>query len=337
MRILPLFALCAAGLLAQVAAPPPQNPAVPPVPPVVGQPLMGRPQPGTPVQPVSPDTVVAKLNGKPLTAADVDKILGDFPTQIQMTIAHEPQKFLQQLMMFEELSKEGEQAGLDKQSPYRQELAYRRMMTLAQAEADKYRNAIVVSQDQEKQYYETNKEAQYRVVKAKVILVSFSPAAPAAATPPVSPAGLPKPPPAAVVDGAKRTEAEAKAKIDDLRKQLDAGADFAKLAKDNSDDKTSAAKDGDYGDIGHTSPYPEAIKKAIFALKIGEVSEPIRQPGGFYLIKAADSSYKPFDQVHGEIHNTVVGQEFQKHLDSISDQFKIEIEDRNYFAARPPK
>ena len=238
-------------------------------------------------------------------------------------------------MLFQELSKEGEQAGLDKQSPYRQELAYQRMMMLAQAEGDKYRNAIVVSQDQEKQYYETNKEAQYRVVKAKVILVSFSPAGPAA-TPPVPPGVLPKPP-APAVDGAKRTEADAKTKIDDLRKQLAAGADFGKLAKENSDDKTSAAKDGDYGDIGHTSPYPEAIKKAIFALKIGEVSEPIRQPGGFYLIKAADSSYKPYDQVQGEIHNTMVDQEFHKHLDSISDQFKITIEDRNYFATRPPK
>jgi len=336
MRILLLFALFAAGLLAQVAAPPPQNPAVPPVPPVVGQPLMGHPQPGTAVQPVSPDTVVAKLNDKPLTVADINKMLEDFPMQIQVTISREPQKFLQQLMLFQELSKEGEQAGLDKQSPYRQELAYRRLMTLAQAEADKYRNSIVVSPDQEKQYYETNKEAQYRVVKAKVILVSFSPAAPAATTPPVPPTALPKPPTAAV-DGAKRTEAEAKAKIDDLRKQLDAGADFAKLAKDNSDDKTSAAKDGDYGDIGHTSPYPEAIKKAIFALKIGEVSEPIRQPGGFYLIKAADSSYRPYEQVQTEIHNTMVGQEFQKHLDSISDQFKITIEDRNYFATRPAK
>jgi peptidyl-prolyl cis-trans isomerase C len=336
MRILPLFALFAAGLLAQVVAPPPQNPAVPPVPPVVGQPLMGHPQPGTAVQPVSPDTVVAKLNDKPLTVADINKMLEDFPMQIQMTISREPQKFLQQLMLFEELSKEGEQAGLDKQSPYRQELAYRRIMTLAQAQADKYRNAIVVSPDQEKQYYETNKEAQYRVVKAKVILVSFSPAAPAAATLPVPPAAFPKPP-ATAVDGVHRTEAEAKAKIDDLRKQLDAGADFAKLAKENSDDKTSAAKDGDYGDIGRTSPYPEAIKKAIFALKIGEVSEPIRQPGGFYLIKAADSSYRTFEQVQTEIHNTMVGQEFQKHLDSISDQFKITIEDRNYFATRPPK
>ena len=137
MRILLLFALFAAGLLAQVAAPPPQNPAVPPVPPVVGQPLMGHPQPGTAVQPVSPDTVVAKLNDKPLTVADINKMLEDFPMQIQVTISREPQKFLQQLMLFQELSKEGEQAGLDKQSPYRQELAYRRLMTLAQAEADK--------------------------------------------------------------------------------------------------------------------------------------------------------------------------------------------------------
>ena len=72
------------------------------------------------------------------------------------------------------------------------------------------------------------------------------------------------------------TEAEAKAKIDDLKKQIEAGADFGKLAKENSDDKDSAAKDGDFGLIKKNSPYPEAIKKTVFELKPGQVSEPLR-------------------------------------------------------------
>jgi parvulin-like peptidyl-prolyl isomerase len=116
-----------------------------------------------------------------------------------------------------------------------------------------------------------------------------------------------------------------------------AGADFGKLAKENSDDKISAAKDGDYGDIIRTSPYPEPIKKAIFGLKPGEVSEPIRQPTGFYLIKAADSSYQPMDTVRQQIHDALVGQEFQKHMDALQSQFTVTIEDKTYFSTRPAR
>ncbi|MGA3027399.1 MAG: peptidylprolyl isomerase [Bryobacteraceae bacterium] len=335
MKMTLMFPLFAAGLLAQITAPP-QNP---PASPLTGRPDASRVQPGTNVAPPSPDKVVATLNGKPFTVADVDKLLSDLPVQLQGTVAREPERFLQQLMVFEQLEREAEQEGLDKKDPYRQELAYRRLMTLAQAEVDKSRNSIKITPDQEQQYYELNKEAMYRVVKTKVIFVGF---APAAATPAPAPtAGAPKPqlPPAPTpaANGITRTEADAKAKIDDLRKQVLAGADFAKLAKANSDDKVSAAKDGDYGDIIRTSPYPEPIKKAIFGLKPGEVSDPIRQPSGFYLIKAADSSFRPLDQVRLEVHNALVGQEFQKHMDAISAQYKLTVEDRTYFATRPPK
>jgi peptidyl-prolyl cis-trans isomerase C len=324
MRITLMFLLFTAGLLAQ-AVPAAQNPP-PPV--VTGRPEI-RVQPGTPVKPASPDTVVAKLNGKPLTVADVDKLLADLPPQYQGIITREPERFLNQLMVFNELEKEAEQEGLDKQSPTRQELAYGRLMTLARAEVDKSRNAITVSPDQEQQYYEEKKEEMFRVVKAKVIFVAFSAAAAAAPAP-----GAPRPAPPA--NGVTRTEADAKTKVDDLRKQILAGADFGALAKANSDDKTSTAKDGDYGDIIRTSPYPEPIKKAIFALKPGEVSDVIRQPSGFYLIKAAASSYRPLDEVRSEIRTTLIGDEFKKHMDALTAQFNVTVEDRSYFTTRPP-
>ncbi len=92
------------------------------------------------------------------------------------------------------------------------------------------------------------------------------------------------------------TEAEAKAKIEDLAKQIQGGADFGKLARDISDDKTSAAKDGDFGVVKQDSSYPPAIKTAVFALKQGELSAPIRQPNGFYLIRAEEINQQPFNE-----------------------------------------
>jgi parvulin-like peptidyl-prolyl isomerase len=329
MQMTLLFPLFAAGLLAQIATPP-QSSAPPPA--VTGSTGMNRPQPGTPVPPTSPDTVVARVNGKPMTAADADKLLSELPMQIQGAITRNPEQFLQQLLMFEEMAKRAEQEGLDKQSPYRQELDFARLRTLDQAEIDKIRNGVKVTTEEEQKYYNDNKEKMFRKVKAQVILVNFK------APPPATPvAGAPKPPPPAANDGVTRSEVEAKAKVDDLRKQILAGADFGKLAKENSDDKVSAAKDGDYGEITHTSPYPEPIKQAIFNLKPGDVSDPIRQPSGFYLVKAADSSYQPLDQVRFQIHTQLVQEGFKKQMDAITEQFKVTVEDRQYFTTRPPK
>jgi parvulin-like peptidyl-prolyl isomerase len=329
MKITLIFPLFAVGLFAQAVTQTPQTP--PPASPLMGRPDVSRPQPGTPSTPPSPDKEVAKLNGKPLTVADVEKLLADIPAQFQMYITHEPEKFLPQLMVYEQLEKEAEEAGIDKQSPLRQELAYNRLMTLARAEIERFRNTAKLTPEQEQQYYDANKAVMFRVVKAKVILIGFAPAA-AAPMPP----GVPKPSTPPAPNGVTRTEADAKAKIEDLRKQILAGADFGKLAKENSDDKTSAAKDGDYGDIMRSSPYPEPIKKAIFDLKPGEVSEPIRQPTGFYLIKAADSSFQPLDQVRAQIRSTLLDEELHKHIDAVTAQFNVTVEDKAYFTTRPP-
>lgn len=321
MKITLLFPLIAAGLMAQIATPP-QNPQAPPM---AGRPEVSHPQPGTTLAPPSPDKEVAKINGKPLTVAEAEKILGDLPVKFQVMVTRDPEHLLQNLLVFRELARQAEEQGLDKENPYRQELVYSRFMTLAQAEVERSRNAARVSSEDEQKYYEEKKEGMFRVVKAKAIFVGFAPAPPASGAP------------APAVNGTTRTEAEAKTKIDDLRKQALAGADFGKLAKENSDDKISSAKDGDYGDIIRTSPYPEPIKKAIFGLKPGEVSEPIRQPTGFYLIKAADSSYQPMDTVRQQIHDALVGQEFQKHMDALQSQFTVTIEDKTYFSTRPAR
>lgn len=83
----------------------------------------------------------------------------------------------------------------------------------------------------------------------------------------------------------KVTDAQAKAKIDALAKQVAAGGDFAALAKANSQDPGSAVNGGDLGYAGHGMFVPE-FEKALFALaKPGDVSAVVKSPFGYHLIK----------------------------------------------------
>lgn len=84
---------------------------------------------------------------------------------------------------------------------------------------------------------------------------------------------------------AKQTEAQAKAKIEALKARLDKGEDFAKLAKEASNDLGSASNGGDLGYAGR-GVYDQAFEDALYALKNkGDVSAPVRTQYGWHLIK----------------------------------------------------
>jgi parvulin-like peptidyl-prolyl isomerase len=81
--------------------------------------------------------------------------------------------------------------------------------------------------------------------------------------------------------------ADAKAQADDLKSQLDGGADFAQLATDNSDD-TSATTGGSLGWLTEDSTiytdYLDATKDAA----TGDVVGPLKNDQGWYLVKVND-------------------------------------------------
>ena len=81
-------------------------------------------------------------------------------------------------------------------------------------------------------------------------------------------------------------EAEALRKVQSLKERLDNGADFAELARLNSND-TSAAKGGDLGWLyqGDTVPEFEAMMDA---LKIKEISSPVKTQFGYHLIQVLE-------------------------------------------------
>ncbi len=82
------------------------------------------------------------------------------------------------------------------------------------------------------------------------------------------------------------SEAEARRKLVVLKERLDNGADFAELARLHSND-LSAAKSGDLGWLYQGDTVPD-FEKAMDALKINQISEPVQSPFGFHLIQVQE-------------------------------------------------
>ncbi|PNB51184.1 peptidylprolyl isomerase [Pseudomonas sp. GW456-12-10-14-LB2] len=82
----------------------------------------------------------------------------------------------------------------------------------------------------------------------------------------------------------KTTEAQAKAKIEEVQARLAKGEKFEALAKEFSQDPGSA---NNGGDLGYAGPgvYDPAFEKALYSLNKDQVSEPVRTDFGFHLIK----------------------------------------------------
>ncbi len=87
--------------------------------------------------------------------------------------------------------------------------------------------------------------------------------------------------------GEDQNREEALARINQIQEELQAGADFAELAKKYSQDLGSA---NDGGDLGYVTPgiFVPEFDQALFEMRPGEVSEPVLTEFGYHLIKLED-------------------------------------------------
>ena len=86
-----------------------------------------------------------------------------------------------------------------------------------------------------------------------------------------------------------RDDAQALARIVKAQQKLGAGGDFAALAKEYSDDPGSAQQGGELGWVGKGQGLDTAFETAAFALKVGEISQPVKSSFGYHIIQVEEN------------------------------------------------
>jgi peptidyl-prolyl cis-trans isomerase D len=153
----------------------------------------------------------------------------------------------------------------------------RRRIKYALVDVDQLRERVTVPEEEIQAFYEANR-AQYSApeeIRASHILFNFD----------------------------EDDPAEIRARAESVLAEARAGADFAALAREHSQDEGSAALGGDLDYFGRGRMVPE-FEQAAFALEIGQISDLVESPFGFHIILLTDrrpESTQTLDEVRDEI------------------------------------
>jgi|LauGreDrversion4_2_1035121.scaffolds.fasta_scaffold298354_2 peptidyl-prolyl cis-trans isomerase C len=117
---------------------------------------------------------------------------------------------------------------------------------------------------------------------------------------------------------------EAKAK--ELLAQLEAGADFAELAKTNSTDTGSGAVGGDLGWFG-LGMMVKPFEDAVVAAEIGKVAGPVQSDFGFHLILVKETriaAQPTVDDIRDELAAEIEQKAIEAHVTEVTAAAKVE-------------
>jgi peptidyl-prolyl cis-trans isomerase C len=241
--------------------------------------------------PEAPAEKVATVNGKAVPKSEFDLYVTNMSRQAGREV-NEAQKseMLDQYIKMQLAAEEAVAAGVEKDPKVRDQLALARLQVLLEAGMQKYLDSHPVQESELRPEYDRQVAALPREYHARHILVDDQAAAVA------------------------------------ITKQLQGGADFAKIAAKRSKDSTG--KNG--GDLGWftldsmVKPFSDAVR----ALAPGELTrEPVKSEFGWHVIKLEESrasSAPPFDEVKDRVKTYVQRKKLAEHLDELVKAAKVE-------------
>lgn len=276
--------------------------------------LIAGPSPASAQLPESPatstaspdgDTVVAVVDGKAITYAEIRSFLDAMPAQNRAAALQSPEDFLRQYALMGKLTTIAEDRKLDEQTPYKQQLDYNRKMVLSTAGLNLLSQEVLVSAAETRAYFQANQD-EYVEVKVKVIYLPFNNAMPKAGETRKS-----------------MTESEALSLSQKLVGDLRGGADFVEMVRQHSKDEGSAKRDGDFATLKKSDQIPDAVKDVVFVLNEGDISEPVRQPNGFYIFRVEEKKLPAYEDVAATINTKVHDQKFRKKMDELRGAIEV--------------
>lgn len=128
--------------------------------------------------------------------------------------------------------------------------------------------------------------------------------------------------------GGSAAEDEARAKVAEAIKRVKGGQDFARVAREMSQDPATAPNGGELGWVKKGEMVPQ-FEEALFAMKAGEVSaEPVRTPFGFHAIKVHEvrpASKQPLKEVAGRIRQRLQAEAADRAARARADEMRAKL------------
>jgi peptidyl-prolyl cis-trans isomerase C len=247
---------------------------------------------------------------------EFDDFLQSNPKFQQQAQGPQRDELKKQFGEFKVIAERARKEGLDRDDVTRLQMLLDRSQTLAGGYlSDLQKNADKLVTDADVEQYYKDHPSDFDEVRVRHILISTQPKEPSEDE---SDAGNKDKKPAEKTKAL--TKEEARKKAADLLARAGKGEDFAKLAKENSDDPGSKDKGGEYDFFGRGRMVPE-FEKAAFALKPGEISDLVETQFGFHIIKleerrSAASANDP--KVHQQIVDKLKQEKLEAKIDEIT-------------------
>jgi peptidyl-prolyl cis-trans isomerase C len=248
----------------------------------------------TDTKPVPDDKVVITVGKDRITVGDIKRIVAALPPDYRAYYAGPGKRDLPQyLVRMKVLVAEALEQHLESRPEVQQALEIARESVLADAARKQIEAKIPVTEQQLRELYEKRKQELEEVRIRHIVLRTKESVVPL----PGAPARPPMP------------AEEARKKLEDIRKQVLAGADFGELARDYSEDLGTAGAGGDMGYVNRQKVVPP-VADAAYALHTGQVSDIIVTPFGLEIIKLEDRRTKTLEEVKPALEAQIREQKF---------------------------
>ena len=246
------------------------------------------------INPDKPEAVVAYVNGKPITQAEFQQITMSVDPKVQEAMKGNPVEFLRYYGFMDKLTDQAKKESLELKEPYKTKMKMMNLQIMSEAMMQEQEYTDIVTLYDQEQFYKKNLD-RYTEANTKLIYVSYSDTV---------------------------TELKAKQRVNDLSARVKKGADFTALVKEFSEDADSKKKGGDFT-IKKSDQIPDVVKNAVFGLKKGEVTEPVKLPNGYYLFRLQELVVKPFKEIKDQIFTEIKQERKNVWLNLVRKQVEV--------------
>lgn len=118
-------------------------------------------------------------------------------------------------------------------------------------------------------------------------------------------------------------------KAEEVAKRLRGGANFAKLAKEESLDAATAADGGRLPPSLYGEVIPE-LEEVVFRMRPGEIGGPLKSKFGYHVLRKEGERRPPAEEAKERVARLLEKQKLDRHLQTVQERFPVEIVDEEF-------